>query len=177
VARRAFARKRDGSLQVTLYPQEVELLAMTARNMATLVEQPPDGAVRDRLYPRAYLDPTEESAQQEFDAHVHEDLAAGRKRALETIVADLESAKGNAGGDVVVAVTRADESQWLTGLNDLRLIVGTLIGVTEEDESQREADADDPHFEGNVLYGWLTELQADLVDLLLDDIGEAGTDT
>ena len=35
-------------------------------------------AVRDRLFPRAYLDPTEDAAELAFQAAVHADLAAGR---------------------------------------------------------------------------------------------------
>jgi Domain of unknown function (DUF2017) len=174
MARRTFARARDGSLHVTLAPQEVELLVMTARDMATLVEEPPDGAVRDRLYPRAYLDPTEESAQQEFDAVVHDELVGSRKRAFETMAARLEEAEPNRRGVVEITLGPEEESEWLTGLNDARLVIGTALGVTEEADTEYERD--DPRFEYGVLYGWLTALHFELVSLLLDEIGEAGSD-
>ncbi len=46
-----FQRKRDG-LRVSLYEQEAALLGMTARDMMGIVVDPPEGDVRDRLYPR-----------------------------------------------------------------------------------------------------------------------------
>ena len=68
---------------------------MTARDMMGIVEDPPDGDVRDRLYPRAYLDPTEETAQGEYDALVHDDLVRARRDAFAVIVDRLESAAPN----------------------------------------------------------------------------------
>jgi hypothetical protein len=174
MARRTFSRSRDGSLRVALYPEEAELLVMTARDMATLVEEPPDGAVRDRLYPRAYLDPTEESAQQEFDAVVHDELVGARKRAFENIAARLEQAEPNRRGVVEITLGSEEETQWLTGVNDARLVIGTALGVTEDGDTDYERD--DPRFEYGVLYGWLTALHFELVSLLLDEIGETGSD-
>jgi hypothetical protein len=174
MARRVFARARDGSLQVTLYEQEAELLVMTARDMATLVEDPPDGAVRDRLYPRAYLDPTEEKAQQDFDAVVHDELVGARKRAFEHIASRLESAEPNRRGVVALTLGAGEEAEWLTGVNDARLVIGTALGVTEDGDTDFEPD--DPRFEYGMLYGWLTALHFELVSLLLDEIGETGTD-
>jgi hypothetical protein len=174
VARRTFARTRDGSLHVELSVQEADLLVMTARDMSTLVEDPPDDAVRDRLYPRAYLDPTEESAQQEFDAVVHGELVGARKRAFESIASRLEAAEPNRRGVVELTLGSEEEAQWLTGVNDARLVIGTALGVTEDGDTDYERD--DPRFEYGVLYGWLTALHFELVSLLLDEIGEGGTD-
>jgi hypothetical protein len=172
--RQTFARARDGSLQVALYEPEAELLAKTARDMAMLVEEPPDGAIRDRLYPRAYLDPTEETAQQEFDAVVHAELVDARKRAFEHMASRLESAEPDGLGVVELTLGADEEAEWLTGVNDARLVVGTALGVT--DDADIDYDRDDPRFEYGVLYGWLTALHLELVSLLLDEIGEAGTD-
>lgn len=174
MARRTFRRGRDGVLVVSLYPQEVELLAMTARDMVSIVEEPPSGEVADRLYPRAYLDPTEEAAQGEFDALVHDDLVHSRRAAFEAIVDGLGAATTNAKGLVELPLRPDEEQQWLTAVNDARLVVGTALGITEDDDS--EYAPDDPRFEYGVLYGWLTELHFELVTLLLDEIGEVGSD-
>src|ERR1700733_13226588 len=117
MARRTFKRTRGGVLRVTLYTQEVELLAMTARDMMAIVEAPPDGDVRDRLYPRAYLDPTEETAQGEDDALVHDDLVAARRSALGVIVAGLDGAVANSRGVVEIELLAEQEMQWLTAVN------------------------------------------------------------
>lgn len=174
MARRIFERTRDGTLVVTLYTQEVELLAMTARDMMTIVEEPPDGEVRDRLYPRAYLDPTEETAQGEYDALVHDDLVQARRDAFSTIVDGLDAATPNRRGLVEISLLPDHEMQWLTAVNDARLVVGTALGITED--SDTDFAPGDPRFEYGVLYSWLTGLHFELVSVLLDEIGEDGSD-
>jgi len=173
MARRIFKRTRDGLLRVTLYPPEAELLGMTARDMIEIVSEPPDGDIRDRLYPRAYLDPTEERAEQEFEALVRGDLVDSRRAALTAIVAGLEGATPNRRGLLELTLGPEDEAQWLTGVNDARLVIGTALDISEDDESAFTPD--DPRFEYGVLYGWLTQLHHDLVTLLLDEIGESGS--
>ena len=174
MARRTFARRRDGALVVSLYAEEVELLVMTARDMAAIVVEPPEGGVADRLYPRAYLDPTEEVAQGEFDALVHDDLVGARRAAFESIIAGLEAQTPNAKGIVELTLRPEQEQQWLTAVNDARLVIGTALGITEDGDS--EYAPDDPRFEYGVLYNWLTMLHFELVGLLLGEIGEAGSD-
>jgi hypothetical protein len=174
MARRTFRRVRGGALVVTLYTQEVELLALTARDMMGIVEAPPDGDVRDRLYPRAYLDPTEEDAQGEYDALVHGDLVQARQAAFATIVEGLDASAPNSRGVVEITLRPDEEMQWLTAVNDARLVIGTALGVTEDGDTDFEPT--DPRFEYGVLYGWLTQLHFELVTLLLDEIGEDGSD-
>jgi Domain of unknown function (DUF2017) len=174
MAPRTFRRAPDGALVVTLFPQEVELLAMTAHDLLTIVEEPPEGEIRDRLYPRAYLDPTEETAQQEFDALVHDDLVRSRRAALQTIVDGLDAAAPNEMGLVEITLSSEEEQQWLTAVNDGRLVIGTTLGLAEDDETDYAPG--DPRFEFGVMYSWLTGLHGELVLLLLDEIGEAGSD-
>ena len=61
-----FRRRGDGSVVVTLDADTFEVLRSTAREVAAIVAEPPDQEVSDRLFPRAYLDPTEEQAEQEL---------------------------------------------------------------------------------------------------------------
>jgi hypothetical protein len=175
MARRPFARNRGGALVVTLYTQEVDLLVMTARDMMTIVEEPP-AEVRDRLYPRAYLDPTEEAAQGEFDRLVRDDLVRARKSALETIADGLEAAEPNKRGLIEVTLKTEEEMQWLTAVNDARLVIGTALGVTDDEDDDTDYEPGDPRFEYGVLYAWLTQLHLELTTVLLDEIGEAGSD-
>ena len=57
-----------------------------------------------------------------------------------------------------------DAAAWLTGLNDLRLVLGTRLGVTEE------TYADEPRHPGLAVYGWLTWLQGELVEALAAEL-------
>ena len=121
--------------------------------MMSIVEEPPEGEVSDRLYPRAYLDPTEEAAQGEFDALVHDDLVRARGAALAAIAGGLEGATPNKRGLVEIVLRPEEEMQWLTAINDARLVIGTALGVSEDGDT--EYARDDPRFEYGVLYGWL----------------------
>src|SRR5258708_29068128 len=133
MARRMFTRTRDGRLVVALYEQDVELLTMTARDMTAIVEEPPDGQVRDRLYPRAYLDPTEEKAQGEYDALVHDDLVHSRRAAFEAIVDALGTAVPNPPGLIEITPRSEGELQWGTAVNGARLGSGTGRGASRGD--------------------------------------------
>ena len=53
--------------------------------------------------------------------------------------------------------------RWIQTLNDLRLAIGTRIGVTEDDGWDRESEDSDDTIEPRVLYHWLTALQDCLV--------------
>ena len=53
---------------------------------------------------------------------------------------------------------------WLGVLNDTRLVLGTRLGVTED---ERELNPADPQAGAYAMYQWLTWLQGDLVEALL----------
>jgi Domain of unknown function (DUF2017) len=54
----------------------------------------------------------------------------------------------------------------LGALNDARLALGTRLGVTEDPEYESIADSD-PDAGAYAVYGWLTWVQDDLVQVLL----------
>jgi len=175
---RTFRRRRGGRVAVRLSPEEVELLRMIARDVVTIVCAPPEGEVGERLYPRAYLDPTEERAEQDFRGLVHDDLVEQRRSALATVLDKLPPTDPTVevgAGERADFELDADEAlQWLTALNDARLVIGTALGVTEDDNG--DFPPDDPRFYLGTCYQWLSYLQFELVELLLDDLGEDGVD-
>ena len=65
--------------------------------------------------------------------------------------------------DVVLA--EEDANAWCGALNDLRLVLGDRLGVTE-DLYEDGIDPDDPRATELALYGWLTWLQGELVEAL-----------
>jgi hypothetical protein len=161
-----FERARDGTLTVRLAAEEVDLLRRLAGEMGELLANPDTGdAVLDRLFPRAYLDPTEEDAEAEWQRLVHPDLVAQRLAALEMLAGTLPETSG---GDrtVEARLDAEQESAWLGVLNDARLALGTRLGVTDDDDLD-EVSADDPNFVAWNVYGWLTALQGELVRVLL----------
>jgi len=177
---RTFRRRRDGRITVRLRADEVALLRIVARDVLLIIAAPPEGDVGARLYPRAYLDPTEEDAENEFRALVHHDLAEQRHAALAMLLDKLPAVDPDAAiqaGDEAGAdfdLTADEALQWLTAVNDARLVLGTALGITEDDDG--DFAPDDPRYDLGTCYHWLTFRQTELVEVLLDGIGEAGTD-
>lgn len=66
------------------------------------------------------------------------------------------------GGDVALTATEADE--WLTALNDVRLALGAMLGITDD---HCALEPDDPHAGHYDVYQWLTVVQELLVEALL----------
>jgi Domain of unknown function (DUF2017) len=166
-------RKRDGLLVCTLPEPYAELLKQIVRELAEMIAAPPPGDVTDRLFPRAYLDPTEEDSEQEWQSLVHDDLVRAKAEALQGVLVDLNGAHPAGRERVAVELDEEGEGRWLTVLNDARLTLGTVLGVTEE--SSLDFPPDDPRAIRAEIYEVLTELQGDLVEVLLDEQPEAGT--
>jgi hypothetical protein len=161
-----FRRHGDG-LAVSITEAEAELLRGIPDELRSVLEAPssPDDPVRRRLFPRAYLDPTQEDAEREWQELVHPELVRERVAALELLTSTLERAERR-GGRVEVELS-ADEAQaWLGMLNDARLALGTRLGVTEELEYE-QLDEEHPDAAAYAVYGWLTWLEGDLVETLL----------
>src|SRR4029079_3739831 len=83
------------------------------------------------------------------------------------------AATPNKRGLIEIALSPEQEMQWLTAINDARLVIGTALGVSEGGDT--DYTSDDPRFEYGVLYSWLTQLHFELVSLMLDEIGPAGS--
>lgn len=167
-------RRRGDAVTVRLADYEVFVLRSVTADMPEMIAAPPEGEVRDRLYPRAYLDHGEESAESEFQSLVHDDLVQSRLDAIAVVASALETIPSDPPKVSEVVLEPGAEMAWVTALNDARLVLGTALGVTEDDDGL--PDRDDPRFETALVYRLLTALHAELVDLLLDELGTGGTD-
>jgi hypothetical protein len=163
-----FQRQGDGVI-VSLETAEVELLRSVPAELQTVLagSTAKDDPVYNRLFPSAYLDPTEENAEQEWQELVHPELLRERLAALELVATTLDRAVTKRGrAELELA---PDEVQaWMGVLNDARLALGTRLGVTEQAEAE-EIDPSAPDAAAHALYGWLTWLQNDLVETLLSE--------
>ncbi|HTK15787.1 MAG TPA: DUF2017 family protein [Acidimicrobiia bacterium] len=154
--------RRGATLLLRLHDREVQVLQWVFADLERLLEDgSPGDPVRERLFPRAYLDPTEESAESEWQSIVHGDLVETRRAALRVVVAGLGGATETAAGSGMreVVLDEAQAEQWLGVLNDARLAFGTALGVTAESEVE-DIEPDDPRVEGYAVYDWLTHLVA-----------------
>lgn len=151
---RRVRRTRRGDYELRLPAAERELLRSLPAQLRELLDEGngDDPAMR-RLYPSAHLD--DERAAAEFDALIRDDLTRQRRQALETMERTADA-------------TRIDEAEltaWLACVNDLRLVLGVRLAVTEE--SRPEDFAADPDTErAYATYAYLSYLEEEIVDAL-----------
>lgn len=155
-------------VEAYLFADEAKMFIDIAHDLRAILETPALGEdpVRERLFPRAYLDPTEESAEMAWAAFAHPELMETR---VNTLVLMVESVKRldvapidrDAGEMLMVVLSPEETESWLKGLNDLRLALGTKLNITEE---QSGIDPIDPHIQLRQIYEWLTALQQDLLE-------------
>lgn len=106
-----------------------------------------------RLFPDGYSD--DEHASADFRRFTEQDLRAQKITALTSVRNALENWTGKS------TVSAQQAQDWLKALNDLRLVLGTRLEIT--DEAEIDFDADEP---GIHLYNYLTYLQGTLIDSL-----------
>ncbi len=158
-----FRTGRDGGLTVSLAEEELGLLRALPEQLRDVFEGDEDDPARARLFPRAYLDPTAEAEEAEWQDLVHPSLLQERLDAVALITETLDRAEPT--DDWWQIDLSPDEVQaWLVVLNDTRLVLGTRLGVTEE---EHVLDPADPEAGAYALYQWLTWVQGDLIEELL----------
>jgi hypothetical protein len=163
-------RRRHNAIEVHLDLGEAAILTRLCNELSSLLSAPPaaaeesDDPVLQRLFPRAYLDPTEEKAEADWQSLVHGDLVESRHRALSTVQGRLAGAKPHR-GRLEVTLTEDEAEAWLSVLNDARLALGTRLDVTE-DLDFSGLDPDDPDTAPYAVYWWLGLLEEHLVEVL-----------
>jgi Domain of unknown function (DUF2017) len=119
----------------------------------------PDDPVLARLLPDAYRDDPQASG--EFRRYTERDLRAGKVAAARIVLDTLPPSGGR------VRLTEPEGQAWLRALNDVRLALGTRLGVTEGfDEQAGEISAEDPRSAYIWIYQWLAYLQDSLITAL-----------
>jgi len=166
---RRFARRRGGTVDATFERGELELLEGLPEQLRTLYGADDDDPARARLFPRAYLDPTEEQAEAEWQELVQPGLLEARLDALSTLETTIAAAEPTKRDRLVVHLSAEEANAWLSVLNDARLALGSRLGVTD-DTDLATLDPSDPDAPTLAAYGWLTYLEGELVDTLLGDM-------
>ena len=112
---------------------------------------PEDPAAR-RLFPPAYE--ADQEAEDDYRRIMREELMAGRREALRILEDTVDRER----------LSEGELDAWVGALNDVRLVLGTRLGVTEE-LYEAELDARDPRARETALYLYLTWLQEQLVEV------------
>lgn len=157
----------DG-VEAYLFVEEAQVFTDIALDLRAILETPALGEdpVRERLFPRAYLDPTEETAEMTWAAFAHPELLESRVITLMHVVDSIKRLEPapqdrDAGELKMVLLSPEETESWLKGLNDLRLALGTRLDISEEEQ---EIDPLDPYVRLREIYNWLTALQQELLE-------------
>ncbi|ORI21505.1 DUF2017 domain-containing protein [Rhodococcus sp. 1168] len=137
-----------------------ELAAMTG--LRTGHSSPPEDAALARLLPDFHR-PDSNSDTANLNGALrglHEPEIIDDKLAASRVILDTIPTNG---GKVVLTPAQADS--WLMGLNDVRLALGTTLGIdADTPEVLDEGDPRAPHLD---VYHWLTWMQDSLVQVLI----------
>jgi len=120
--------------------------------------QAPRDPALARLLPDGYTDDAE--AAGEFRRLTEASLRRHKSETAQRVLDSLPAEGGRVCLDA--EATRA----WLSALNDIRLVVGTRLDVTEEMDTPEPGDPRGPGYE---LYRWLTLLQELLVEATMGE--------
>jgi Domain of unknown function (DUF2017) len=148
-------RRRDGRFRLRLTSEERDLLRTLPGQLRDLLGSE-DPALR-RLHPPAYEDDPEREA--EYRRMVRDDLLRGRRSALEVMESTIDAE----------TLDRDQLGAWLGSINDLRLVLGTRLEVTEE-LYEEGVPEDDPRAQAFALYGYLGWLEEHLVEALAGEL-------
>lgn len=146
---RLFAPIGDDEFRVSLAPEAREWLVDLADQLEELLTADTDDT--RRLFPTAYPDDPERDAGYQILAR--QELIDSRAEAIGLMRASVEAD----------TMTGDELSAWMRIVNDLRLVLGTRLDVSEDDE---RLDPDDPEYEARIVYHELGVVLSEIVDAM-----------
>jgi hypothetical protein len=146
--------KRTGptTFRIRLPDEERQLLASLVPQLRQLLETDLSDPSLKRLFPTAYAEDPE--LEEEYRELTRDDLVESRRQTLETVAA-------------TATADEVDEEQllgWMGAVNDLRLVLGTRLDVSEDTDF--DVDPEHPDAPGLAVYGYLGYLLEEIVAAL-----------
>ena len=138
-----------------LDPRERELIRQLLGELRELLSlDSADPRVR-RLYPSAYADDAEK--EDEYRRLTLDELKQGRLANVDLVEASVDAE----------SLSAEQLNAWMQAVNSLRLILGTMLDITD-DEQELSFDPADPDARTQALYGYLGGLLDEIVDAQLE---------
>ncbi len=153
---RRFKTKRNGVVETRITDDERLLLAGLIGQLRELVlSTSPEGMVDPslrRLYPTAYVDDTEH--EMKYQRLMRDQLLERRLSHLDVVETTLDDHELN----------QENLNSWIMTINDLRLVLGTHLDVSENEEPSFSEDNDPQQHQSDV-YHYLSHLLGELVEV------------
>ena len=150
-------RTESGDFLIRLGPDERELLRRLVAELEELLAAAPEDPSLRRLRPRAYED---EEVEREFRSLMGGELESRRLENLRALAETVDRDRLDA----------EELDRWLAALNDLRLVLGTRLDITE-DEFVGGFDSSAPNAYELAVYALLTWLQEAAVEAASSALG------
>ena len=145
-------RVRDGTFQLRINDDERDLIASLAGQLRDLLlSDETDGL--QRLFPPGYAN--DPDRDQEYQQLTHDELLTKRLASVDIVEPTVTE----------TSLTEAQINAWMGAVNDLRLVLGTRLDVTEEMD---DIALDDPRAPAFAVYHYLTHLLAEIVNALAE---------
>jgi hypothetical protein len=151
--KRPIRRNKDGGYTIKLTDHERDVLRDLPNEVIKLMEDEEDSRSTFRLFPRAYENDL--GRQVEYDRLMRDDLAT---RHIEALRMMQESADAK-------ELSEEQIDAWIRALNQLRLVLGTRLDVTDDTDEDDFAD-DEATASAYALYSYLGYLQDAAVEAM-----------
>ena len=153
-------RSRQGEFKLHLPEGERDILRSLPGQLREMLTT--DDPALERLFPPAY--PDDPVRNEEYEELVRTELTASRLTSIDIMEATIDA-------------ERLDDEQmgaWLGAINDLRLVLGTKLDVTEDLYEEGMPD-DDPRLPAFALFTYLGWLEEQVVEALSSGVETAGS--
>lgn len=149
------SRGRNAAIRVLLEPDEVDLLRVLLSDLREVIAEDLDAhpEVAERLFPSASRDDPKVAAA--FRKMAYSQLVTTKLEAIDKVLRTLDSR--NKESELSITLDQEEANVWLRLVNDLRILLGCEIGVSDDDVF---GPPDSP---GSIVYRWLTALQGQLL--------------
>jgi hypothetical protein len=140
-------RGRDGNFQLRISDDERDLIASLAGQLRELLtSDETDGT--QRLFPPGYAD--DPDREQEYQQLTHDELLTKRLASVDIVEQTVNEA----------SLSEDQLGAWMGAVNDLRLVLGTRLDVSEDMD---DIALDDPRAPAFAVYHYLTHLLGEIV--------------
>lgn len=154
--RRTIQAKGPDRFVVNLGNEEREVIRAVCEDLDSVLDDGVANPAVRRLFPTAHA--TDPEVDREYQDMVHDDLLGSHREALAAVAASADSSE----------LDRAGLEQWMVGLNAVRLVLGTVLDVSED--GYPDLDEDDPQLPVWVIYDFLGTVVDAAVGALADTL-------
>lgn len=109
--------------------EEREMIHRLMGEMRELLKGPDDDGRLQRIFPAAYHQRGDEQLDAEYQRLMRDELLASRLKGLDAVDEFMEAASGDR-----ATATEAQMMAFLQALNGVRLVLGTMLDISEEHE-------------------------------------------